>query len=104
MADPQKITYYGGPAGGAMSGNQCSHVLQEQGRPSPRTCQVCGIGPCRRLLATGDREPDTKARDAIAHCLMMGQGLYPSPTDFADAVLKRLANEGFAVVRKAALP
>lgn len=40
------------------------------------------------------------ARDAIAHCLLMGQGMYPSPEDWADAVLKRLAHEGFAVLRK----
>lgn len=83
-----------------MGGDQCSHVLQAQGRPSPRTCQVCGLGPCRRALATGDVEPDTRARDAIAHCLTMGQGLYPTPTDLAAAILTRLANEGFAVVRK----
>lgn len=38
------------------------------------------------------------ARDAIANCLLMGRGMYPSPEEWADAVLKRLAHEGFAVV------
>lgn len=28
----------------------------------------------------------------------MGPGMYPTPEDWADAVLKRLAHEGFAVV------
>lgn len=32
------------PAPGAM----CSHELQRLGRLSPRTCQVCGLGPCRK--------------------------------------------------------
>lgn len=41
----------------------------------------------------------TTARDAIADCLQMGRGMYPSPEDWAEAVLKRLAHEGFAVVR-----
>lgn len=40
------------------------------------------------------------ARDAIAHCLLMGRGMYQSPEEWADAVLKRLAHEGFAVLRK----
>lgn len=39
------------------------------------------------------------SRDTIADCLRMGRGMYPSPEDWADAVLKRLAHEGFAVVR-----
>jgi hypothetical protein len=38
------------------------------------------------------------ARSAIAHCLLMGQGAYETPEAFADAVLKRLAHDGFAVV------
>lgn len=42
------------------------------------------------------------ARDAIAHCLFMGRGAYPSPEDWADAVLKRLAHEGFVVVPREA--
>jgi hypothetical protein len=42
------------------------------------------------------------ARDAIAYCLLMGRGMYSSPEDWADAVLKRLAHEGFAVVRQEA--
>lgn len=38
------------------------------------------------------------ARDAIANCLLMGRGMYPSPEEWADAVLKRLAHDGFVVV------
>lgn len=42
------------------------------------------------------------ARDAIANCLLMGRGVYPSPEEWADAVLKRLAHEGFVVVPREA--
>ncbi len=40
------------------------------------------------------------ARQIIAHCLLMGRGAYPSPLAWADAVLKRLADEGYSVERK----
>lgn len=39
------------------------------------------------------------ARAAIAHCLLMGLGMYPTPEDWADAALKRLTHQGLAVVR-----
>lgn len=42
---------------------------------------------------------ETTARDAIADCLRMGRGMYASPEEWAEAVLKRLAHDGFAVVR-----
>lgn len=38
------------------------------------------------------------ARQIIAHCLLMGRGAYPSPLAWADAVLKRLADEGYSVM------
>ena len=41
---------------------------------------------------------DTTARDAIANCLLMGRGMYPTPEEWADAVLKRLTHDGFVVV------
>lgn len=43
-------------------------------------------------------------RDAIAHCLLMGMGAYPSPQEFADAILKRLAHEGYRIVPDYAVP
>lgn len=27
---------------------RCNEVLREQGKAYPRTCAVCGLGPCRR--------------------------------------------------------
>lgn len=45
-------------------------------------------------------ESKITARDAIANCLLMGSGAYKTPEDFADAVLKRLNHEGFAVVHR----
>ena len=27
---------------------RCTHVLREAGKPYPRTCQECGLGPCAR--------------------------------------------------------
>lgn len=41
---------------------------------------------------------ETTARDAIANCLLMGRGAYSSPEEWADAVLKRLAHEGYVIV------
>ena len=33
----------------ATTGSQhCSNELREQGKPYPRTCQLCGFGPCRK--------------------------------------------------------
>lgn len=40
----------------------------------------------------------TTARATIVNCLLMGRGMYPSPEEWADAVLKRLANEGYVIV------
>lgn len=27
---------------------RCTHLLREAGKPYPRTCQECGLGPCAR--------------------------------------------------------
>lgn len=32
--------------------SQCSHELRRLGQPYPRTCQMCGLGPCKREPAT----------------------------------------------------
>lgn len=50
---------------------------------------------------SGDASKPTIAREIIANCLLMGMGAYPSPEDFADGILTRLAYEGFTVVSKA---
>lgn len=42
-------------------------------------------------------KPD-KIREAIADCLVMGRGIYPSPQEWADAILKRMLHEGFVMV------
>jgi hypothetical protein len=30
----------------------CTDVLRDQGKPYPRTCAECGLGPCKRKLTT----------------------------------------------------
>ena len=30
---------------------KCNNVLREQGKPYPRTCAVCGLGPCKHIAA-----------------------------------------------------
>lgn len=31
---------------------RCRVVLHKQGKPSPRTCAECGLGPCKALVTT----------------------------------------------------
>jgi hypothetical protein len=42
----------------------------------------------------------TNVRDILAHALRMGMGAYPTPEEFADALLRRLDHDGWEVVRK----
>jgi hypothetical protein len=41
-----------------MDGN-CRKQLWMLGKPAPRTCEVCGLGPCQQAILeyTGDRPP-----------------------------------------------
>jgi hypothetical protein len=32
----------------------CRNALQVLGRPTPRTCELCGLGPCRRAPECGE--------------------------------------------------
>ncbi len=32
---------------------QCTHVLKNAGQLYPRTCAVCRLGPCKRIVARG---------------------------------------------------
>ena len=40
---------------------QCQEVLRKAGKAYPRTCQVCGLGPCRYT----NRPPDQQAENVI---------------------------------------
>ena len=42
---------------------------------------------------------DGQAFDAIVHFLLMGWKAYPTPEDAAAGLLKRLAHEGYCIVR-----
>lgn len=45
--------------------------------------------------------PDpAEVRAILAHCLLMGRGMYGNPEEWADAILRRLAHEGLQVSRK----
>lgn len=36
---------------------RCSRALRAQGKPSPRTCQECGLGPCKDTPGIESRPP-----------------------------------------------
>lgn len=45
--------------------------------------------------------PDpAEVRAILAHCLLMGRGIYGNPEEWADAILRRLAHESLQVSRK----
>ncbi len=46
---------------------------------------------------------DSKLRASVAHCLLWIPGSYPTPEDAADALLRRLAHDGFVVLDAASL-
>lgn len=35
--------------------SQCSNWLRQMGKPNPRTCRVCGLGPCTQLHSSEPR-------------------------------------------------
>lgn len=41
---------------------RCSQYLNETGQPSPRTCQQCGLGPCRFY------SKETKQENQLPEC------------------------------------
>lgn len=36
---------------------RCNHCLREAGKPYPRTCQECGLGPCKAVWNTKPKKP-----------------------------------------------
>jgi len=39
---------------------ECSESLRLEGKPYPRTCAVCGLGPCRKLASRLPAETATQ--------------------------------------------
>lgn len=66
-----------------MTFDRCTYTLRENMQPYPRTCQECGLGPCKRALATSGVEIPSKdvlpkpcayKRDNEAECSRCGKG------------------------------
>lgn len=43
-------------------------------------------------------EQRQRLTDVIAHCLLMGQGVFASPEEFALAIQMRLLREGYRII------
>ena len=52
--------------------NICNKILQQAGQSYPRTCRVCGLGPCTNTKTIGEKEIvlnelARRAADALRH-------------------------------------
>jgi hypothetical protein len=51
----------------------CNHDLQAEGRPYPRTCADCGIGPCKKH-GNGNSHAAVTPKDLARAILAMNYG------------------------------
>jgi hypothetical protein len=57
--------------------SQCSHELIEAGEPHPRTCVLCGLGPCAKERTP----PPVRYADASDLAEAIASAIYPYSQD-----------------------
>lgn len=55
---------------------RCSRALRDEGFPAPRSCAICGLGPCGRLVVGENWPPRSNIRLVVTEFGVVPNRLY----------------------------